>query len=167
MSFRESLVAANRQSSRIPAAGLSLEQNVLDALHDGLLAMNRTIPVPVPARNVFYGMSSRRTNFMGAYPAVAFAFARHEAPWSDVTAPMDTLRSLLWHGFYVSRLPSLHDAQQRETEAQGRLDVWQLIVSEYPTPENCASMQFALGEHISALRVLRAVTESICHKAAR
>lgn len=147
--------------SRISTEDSALDQSVLDRLHDSTLSMSRSIPVPPPARNKYYAMScGRRAHLMGAYPQVAFDFARYHAPWSDVVAPMDTLRMLLWHTHYRDNLPSLQDAQREETEAQARLDVLQMVVAEHPTQENCGMMQFALNEHLRALRVLRAVTEA-------
>ncbi|HET7552221.1 MAG TPA: hypothetical protein VFK04_13095 [Gemmatimonadaceae bacterium] len=53
-------------------------------------------------------------------------------------------------------LPSLADAAQAETAAQGEADEAQVAVLVDPTPENAARFHRATVRHIAAARVLAA-----------
>lgn len=167
MSARLNVMRNATVSTAAESTGMRVRDSVqrqIDAvLRDATLSMKRGLRgVPASARGIFYEVSrGRRYHLMGSYPAVASAFAAHGAPFPDVIAPMNALKSSLWLRFYAFKLPCFFEQNSREEQSNHRLNECQHFALRNPRDAELIALANACDEQIAETKMLKAVALSM------
>jgi hypothetical protein len=135
------------------------------ALHDATLAMVKDLPsVPIEIRDFMYDVrrdEPRIPHALGRYPEIASVCARAGGIPSNVFAPLHEAQSMIWTRHYQSVLPSLPEAQKRESEAEGVLNVLQLRLAREQRPSVIEETRSAVVRHRDELNLLLAVLDTM------
>jgi hypothetical protein len=138
------------------------------ALRDTCVGMTRNLKaVPRTARTLYEIRRSRpdrrREHLLETFMQVAVACAEDGAPYLDISRPLHEADSILRARFHLTRLPSLEEAQQLETDAEYRLNKIQIVLDSHSPRHLVADAREAAFGHRTALQTLLDVLDALYH----